>query len=213
MGESQIRVMIVDDHVALSWAITFLFTHEADLQVVASAATLAEARRHLAGGLEMDVALVDLELPDGSGIDLIHELCAGNPGASAIVLSGTATDRSRALAIAAGASGVLDRSAGEAVALTASADRFLREERATRSALASLTPRERGILQAVAERLSDKTTADRLYLSDRTALRPCIHIRTAFYPSSCPPPSAPSCAHWRTSWCKRACSSDCYQNA
>ena len=190
MGEQPIRVFLVDDHAALSWSLGFVFAQETDLLVVGSAATLAESRGLLAGGLEVDVAVVDLDLPDGSGIDLIHEICTVNPGSSAIVLSGTVTDRSRALAIAAGASGVLDKASAdprtiaeairaisrgeplippsEAIALAARAARLRQEEKAARDALASLTPRERDILQAVAEGSSDKAIAARLYLSDRT---------------------------------------------
>jgi len=190
MDVSPIRLIIVDDHAALAWSLTFVLSQEPDLRVVASAATLAEAREHLAGGFALDVALVDLALPDGSGVDLIHEFCTLNPGASAIVLSGTVSDRSRAMAIAAGASGVLDKSTtdpptiaeairavrrgepliapAEAVALAASAAQFQREEQMTRSALASLTPRELDILQAIAGGLSDKAIAHRLFLSERT---------------------------------------------
>ncbi len=190
MPESAIRVLIVEDHAALAWSLSFIFARESDLQVVASATTLAEARTHLAGGLKVDVALVDLDLPDGSGVDLIHEICTLNPGASAIVLSGTVTDRSRALAIAAGASGVLDKAVAdpraiatairavcrgellippaEAVALAESAARIRQADHTARAARARLTSRERDILQAIAEGLSDKAIAARLFLSDRT---------------------------------------------
>ena len=190
MSDQPIRVLIVDDHAALSWSLAFVFAQEADLRVVATAATLAEARRHVAAGVEVDVALVDLDLPDGSGVDLIHELCAANRGASAIVLSGTVTDRSRALAIAAGASGVLDKamadpraiavairsvcrgepliSPADAVAIATDAARHRQADHAARAALVRLTPRERDILQAIAEGMSDKAIAARLFLSDRT---------------------------------------------
>ena len=48
MSDQPIRVLIVDDHAALSWSLAFVFAQEADLRVVATAATLAEAPRHVA---------------------------------------------------------------------------------------------------------------------------------------------------------------------
>ena len=190
MAESPIRVLVVDDHVSFSWSLAFVFDHLGDLKVVSAPHSLAEARRVLADGLAFDVALIDLDLQDGSGLDLIPEACASNRGAYAVVLSGTATERSRALAVAAGAAGVLDKanagphaiaeqiralcrgepliSPAEAVDLVAKAAIFQREERAVRQAFASLTPRERDILQAIADGLSDKRTAERLSLSERT---------------------------------------------
>lgn len=190
MESNAIRVFLVDDHVALTRAYAFVFAHDPGLRVVASAASLAEARRLLADGLGVDVALVDLELPDGSGLDLIPAVCAANRGAYAIVLSGELSSRARALAVAAGASGVLDKAtadpaaiaaairavargeqlipAAEMVGLLGDAAQWRRQEAAARAALAELTPREREVLRAIAEGLSDKAIADRLSLSDRT---------------------------------------------
>ena len=187
---SAIRVFVLDDHAALTMGLSFFFAQQSDLEVAGSAATLAEARRHLAQGLQADVALVDLQLADGSGLDLIPELTAGGQGMAVIVLSGAINDRTRALAFVAGASGILDKATAspaviadhiravcrgeplippaEAVALLASAERFQREERAARTALARLTPREREILQAIADGSSDKAMADRFFLSERT---------------------------------------------
>jgi two-component system NarL family response regulator len=184
---SAVRVLVVDDHVALTMALSFVFAQQDDLEVVGSAATLAEARRLLAQGLRYDVALVDLQLGDGSGLDLIPELAAVNRGGGVIVLSGTINDRSRALAVAAGASGMLDKAAAspaviadhiravcrgeplippaEAVALLIRGKQFQREEHAARTALARLTPREREVLQAIADGLGDRAIADRFFLS------------------------------------------------
>ena len=182
-----IRIFLVDDHVALSLGLAFYFSQAADLAVVASAATVAEACKLLADGLEVDVVLLDLQLPDGSGLDLIPEFSAASRGVSVIVLSGAVTDRAWAMAVAAGAAGVLDKAAAtpaviaehvravyrgeplispaEAVALVANAEQLRRDERVVRGALASLTPREREILQAVADGASDKAIADRFFLS------------------------------------------------
>jgi DNA-binding NarL/FixJ family response regulator len=142
---------LIDDHRALTQVYRLVFAHHPEIRVTAVAHSLAEARRQLAD-LEADVAFVDLDLPDGSGLELIHDLCAQNRGIYAIVLSGTLNRRSRALAVAAGASGVLDKAKvdpdmvaeaahtvcrgeplippAEAAALLAEAEQFQREKRA-----------------------------------------------------------------------------------
>src|SRR3954453_17074285 len=113
MASEAIRLFFIDDHVALTRAYSFVFARDAEIDIVGSAASVAEARTQLRDGLAIDVALVDLDLPDGSGLDLIPDVCAANRGAYAIVLSGTLSPRSRALAVAAGASGLLDNSTAD----------------------------------------------------------------------------------------------------
>jgi len=78
-----IRVMLVEDHVAFRQALASLLSHEPDLEVVAQAGSLAQARKML--DRRLDVAVVDLGLPDGSA--LIGELRLRNPGISVLVLS------------------------------------------------------------------------------------------------------------------------------
>jgi DNA-binding NarL/FixJ family response regulator len=66
-----------------------LLAHELDLEMVVQAGSLAEAREALEGGLEgyLDVAMLDLALPDGDGRELIGELRRNNPSISIVVLS------------------------------------------------------------------------------------------------------------------------------
>jgi CheY-like chemotaxis protein len=80
-----IRVMLVEDHVAFRQALASLLSHEPDLEVVAQAGSLAQARKML--DRRLDVAVVDLGLPDGDGSALIGELRLRNPGISVLVLS------------------------------------------------------------------------------------------------------------------------------
>ena len=95
MGATRaLRVMLVEDHAAFRQALAFLLDNEPDLEVVAQAGSVAEARQALwggalEGGLEgrLDVAMLDLALPDGDGRDLIGELRRNNPGISIVVLS------------------------------------------------------------------------------------------------------------------------------
>ena len=86
MGANRtVRVMLVEDHVAFREALALLLTNQSDIEVLAQAGSLAEAREALDGRL--DVAVVDLGLPDGDGSELIGELRQTNSGISVVVLS------------------------------------------------------------------------------------------------------------------------------
>ena len=84
-----ISILLVEDHTAFRGALAFVLTHEPDLKVVAQAGSIAEARAILEGDLEgrLDVAVVDLALPDGDGRELFDELRRRNPDVSVVVLS------------------------------------------------------------------------------------------------------------------------------
>ncbi len=86
-GQRTIHVLLVEDHAAFREALAFLLGGEPDIEVVAQAGSLAEAREALDGTL--DVAVVDLALPDGDGRELFGELRRASPGAAVLVLSAT----------------------------------------------------------------------------------------------------------------------------
>src|SRR3954466_3193800 len=182
----QVRVLLVEDHTAVREAIAGMFERKPDLTVVGQAGSLAEARELLHG---VDVAVLDLALPDGDGIALIPELRAASPGAHVLVLSANLDRAQTARAIDAGAAGALDKTAdldqvvdairrlraGEAllagqeiVELLRFASQRREQEREDRQAIASLTRREREVLKALAAGLDGQTIADRLGISIRT---------------------------------------------
>jgi DNA-binding NarL/FixJ family response regulator len=103
-GTVGIRILVVDDHELVRQGIADLLTAEADLEVVGQAATVAGALV-LAGQIDADVAVLDVRLPDGNGLDLCRELLARRPGLRCLVLTSDAS--TRAGAITAGASGFL----------------------------------------------------------------------------------------------------------
>jgi DNA-binding NarL/FixJ family response regulator len=181
-----VRVLLVETHVALREAIALGFEREPGFTVAGEAGTLAEARELLDG---IDVAVVDLRLPDGYGGDLVKELLAVNPQAHALALGMGLDHAEIARAMDSGAAGVLDGTAhldeivdavrrlraGETlmpltdvIELLRFAGRQREREREDRKALARLTPREREVLQALAEGLDSQGIADRLHITVRT---------------------------------------------
>jgi DNA-binding NarL/FixJ family response regulator len=102
----RVRVLLVEDQAPVREAIVAEFQPETDFEVVGQAGSVAEARELLA---RADVALLDLGLPDGSGLELIPELRAANPTAHAIVLSASLDPALHARALERGAIAVLDK--------------------------------------------------------------------------------------------------------
>jgi DNA-binding NarL/FixJ family response regulator len=101
------RVMLVEDHIAFRQALASLLSQEPDLEVVAQAGSLAEARELL--DTPLDVAVLDLGLPDGDGRDLIGELRQANAGISVLVLSVTIRPGHLEEVLKAGADAVLHK--------------------------------------------------------------------------------------------------------
>lgn len=103
------NVMLVEDHASFRQAMAFLIEREPGFKVVAQAASLSEARRLLTE--DVDVALVDLRLPDGSGVEFIKDFRKLKPEGIALVLSATMDPRHSVLAVEAGAAEVLHKTA------------------------------------------------------------------------------------------------------
>jgi DNA-binding NarL/FixJ family response regulator/signal transduction histidine kinase len=183
---SQVRVLLVEDHAAVRQAIAATFAREPHFAVTGQAASMAEARRMLR---DVDVAVIDLGLPDGYGGDLIKELQAVNPQAQALVLSASLDRADLARAVESGAAGTLDKTArldevvdavrrlqtgesllpvDEVVELLRFAGRRREDERDDRQAVDRLTAREHEVLQALADGLDSQAIADRLHITIRT---------------------------------------------
>ena len=111
-ASGKLNIMLVEDHPLFRDALAFVLAREPDLEVVAKAGSLAEAREALGGRrLEerLDVAVLDLSLPDGDGTMLIEELRRSSPGVSVVVLSATVSAGEAEEVLRAGADAVLDK--------------------------------------------------------------------------------------------------------
>ena len=175
-------VLLVDDHAVLAESLSVLLGTQADLDVVGTARTLAEAHRLVATS-RPDVVLLDVALPDGDGIAEIPALLERHPGARIVVLTGTTSDRVLVAAVEAGAAGFLSKSGGvrrvvdtvraaaadEAVLPEATLERLvpLMQQR-TEERQVRLTGREAEVLQLVAEGLTNAAIAERLVVSLHT---------------------------------------------
>ena len=98
------RVFLVDDHEIVRRGIADLLGEESDLEVVGDAASVAEALAKMPGA-QADVAVLDIRLPDGNGIELCRELRSRIPGLQCLMLTSFADDEALFDAIMAGASG------------------------------------------------------------------------------------------------------------
>jgi DNA-binding NarL/FixJ family response regulator len=179
------RILLVEDHASFRQTLAFVFDREEKFEVVAQAGSLAEARQVI-DGIEADLGVMDLSLPDGEGIELIKEVREANPHFVALVLTASLDRSEYARAIESGAAGILHKSAGvdeimdatrrlgegetllsqeELIELLRLAGQSREEEREARASIEQITPREREVLQALAEGLPNKEIAAKLHVS------------------------------------------------
>ncbi len=190
--------MLVEDHVSFRQALAFMFDREQEFDVVAQAGSLAETRqtlKELPGGV--DIAVVDLGLPDGDGFELIEEFSSPKSGIATLVLSASLEPARFARAVESGAAGVLHKAAaisdivdavrrlnaGEALLSPAETIEMLRmvsrkrqEEYEVQKAIEKLTRREREVLQALGEGLDSKEIAEKLHVTIETERTHMVNI-------------------------------------
>ena len=176
------RLLLLDDHTSFREMLAFVFEREPQFEVVAQAGSLAEARKKLDA---VDIAVIDLDLPDGDGLGIIGELHDVSPHAMALILTANARRDAYARAVEAGAAGVLHKaasvrdivatvqrllageailSAEETIELLRLASRQREQDSQVQRAIERITPREREVLQALTNGLSDKEIAERLHV-------------------------------------------------
>ena len=102
------RLLVVDDSARFRDAFARLLHYYLDIEAVAQAGSLAEAREKLSG---VDVALLDLHLPDGEGIELIGELREVSPDVKVLAMSATVETNLEEQIRGAGVEGIVDKTA------------------------------------------------------------------------------------------------------
>ena len=183
-----LRLLVVDDHVLFRQGLTRLLDPQPDFKVISEAATVQETIA-LTRVLHPDAVLMDISLPDGTGLDATQAIIAERPGTKIVFLTAHDDDESLFAAIRAGGIGYLPKSVGaaelinqlrgisrgEAVISPAIARRILAEfsrlpspEDPNTSTAIQLTTREIEIIRAVAGGATNHEIAERLLISEHT---------------------------------------------
>jgi two-component system, NarL family, response regulator DevR len=179
-----VRVFLLDDHEIVRRGVKELLETEGDIEVVGEAGTAAEALARIPP-TRPDVAVLDVRLPDGDGVQVCREIRSAHPEIQCLMLTSFADDEALFQAIMAGASGyVLKQIKGadvvEAVrsvaagrslldpSVTARVLERLRKGSEEDELLARLSPQERNILRLIADGLTNRQIAEEVHLAEKT---------------------------------------------
>jgi two-component system response regulator DevR len=180
-----VTVFLVDDHEIVRRGVMDLINAEPDLEVVGEAADYSQAMARIPA-LRPDVAVLDVRLPDGNGIELCRELQSNLPDLRCLMLTSFTDEQAMLDAILAGASGyvvkdirsleligaIRDVGAGKSLldnrAAAALMHKLRNEAEAKSGPLASLTEQERTLLELVGEGLTNRQIAARMFLAEKT---------------------------------------------
>ena len=178
-----IRLLLVDDHEIVRRGLRELLESNEDLQVVAEAGSLAQAEEI---DLDLiDVAVLDVRLPDGSGVDLCRTIREHRPDLACLMLTSFADNEAMNASVLAGARGyVLKNVRGDdlisAIRRVAQGEMLLSDDQIARARerlrrqisedmrLESLSAQERKILELLSEGLSNREIAAEMFLAEKT---------------------------------------------
>ena len=183
MDEAAIKIFLLDDHEVVRRGVRDLLEAEPDFVVVGEASTAAEALARVPA-VRPDVAVLDVRLPDGNGVEVCRELKSTLPELACLMLTSFADDEALFDAIMAGAAGyVLKQIRGSdlvgAVRTVAhggslldpkAAGALMARMRAPKAPdpLAGLSDQERRILELIGEGLTNREIGQRLFLAEKT---------------------------------------------
>jgi len=186
------RVFLVDDHEVVRVGVRELLNDDGGLEVVGEAGSVAEALA-LVPVSGAEVAVLDVRLPDGNGIELCRELRSRVPELKCLMLTSFTDDEALFDAVMAGASGfVLKRilghdlqnavrtvAAGESLLDARSTSALLsriRREREEGDPVRSLTEQERAVFDLIGEGLTNRQIAERMFLAEKTVKNYVSHL-------------------------------------
>ena len=178
-----IRIFLLDDHEVVRRGVRELLETEADLEVVGEAGTAEEAYGRIPA-TSPDVAVLDVRLPDGDGIEVCREIRSRHPEIACVMLTSFADDEAVYASIVAGAAGYLLKQVkgtdlvsgirrvanGESLLDPAVTARVLERLRTggDNAELANLTGQERAILELIADGLTNRQIGERMFLAEKT---------------------------------------------
>ncbi|MCM0677408.1 response regulator transcription factor [Micromonospora phytophila] len=179
-----IRVFLLDDHEVVRRGLADLLQSSGDIEVVGESGLAQEASRRIPA-LKPDVAILDARLPDGNGIDVCRDVRAVDSSIKGLILTSYEDDEALFAAIMAGAAGYVLKqirgtdlvdavrrvAAGQSLldpAITARVLERIRSGVEQPRELKSLTEQERRILEYVAEGLTNREIAGRMFLAEKT---------------------------------------------
>ncbi len=179
-----IRVFLLDDHEVVRTGLRELLEHDGDIEIVGESGSAQEAIRRIPA-LRPNVAVLDARLPDGNGIDVCREVRSVDPTIAGLILTSYEDYEALFAAIMAGASGYVLKqirgtdlvdavrrvAAGQSLLDPAVTQRVLERIRSPEQApaeLKSLTEQERRILVLVAEGLTNREIAAKMFLAEKT---------------------------------------------
>jgi DNA-binding NarL/FixJ family response regulator len=184
MEPKPVRIFLLDDHEVVRRGVAELLRSEPGFEIVGEASTAAEAMARIPA-LRPDVAVLDVRLPDGNGVEVCREVRSRVPALACLMLTSFADDEALFDAIMAGASGYVLKqirgndlidavhriAAGESLldpsATAKVLDRIRRGEH-TDPRLESLTDQERRILELIGEGLTNREIGERMFLAEKT---------------------------------------------
>lgn len=185
--DGKIKVFLLDDHEVVRRGVHELLSVEEDIEIVGEAGTAADALVRIPA-TRPDVAVLDVRLPDGSGVEVCREVRSQDEDVKCLMLTSFADDEALFDAIMAGASGyvlkairgnellsaVRDVAAGKSLLDPVATARVLERLRdggrngRGDDRLAALTEQERRILDLIGEGLTNRVIGERLHLAEKT---------------------------------------------
>ena len=187
-----LKVFLVDDHELVRRGVADLLDQQDDLSVIGEAGSIAEAL-DLVPALRPDIAVLDMRLPDGNGVELCRELRSRLPALNCLMLTSFSDEQAMISAIVAGAGGfaIKNITGKELVAAVrtvgtggsmlngptaAAVMKRLRADAEPSDALDKLTPQERTVLALIGEGLTNRQISERMSLAENTIKNYVSHV-------------------------------------